>query len=564
MPETAPPIAHPSPDLATVSAAQWTEAKRREALIRPLSALGICPVTQAEAAAQELSVSSRRIYTLIHDYRASGGLLTSLIPDRSKGGKGKSRLSGAVKEIICEAIDDIYLNRQKAPVSRVVEEVRRRCLRAKLKSPSDNAIRRRIRALSVEETIRRREGAKAALTKTRPVTGSFPESPYPLAVVQMDHTPVDLIVVDEVYRQPIGRPYLTLAIDVFSRCIGGFHLSLEAPSAVSVGLCLTHAVLDKTVWLSERGIEGEWPIWGKPQRLSIDNGAEFHSEALRRGCEQHGIALDFRPVGQPHYGGIVERVIGTFMRLIHDLPGTTFSNVAERGDYASEPRAVMTLAELEHWLTVAIIDYYHRKPHTGLDAAPLDRYREGIEQRSLALGVFYPPKPGNTPAIVIDFLPVMWRTLQRHGFRIDHIDYYSDALRPLIGNPDQGKFLIRRDPRDLSRVYVLEPESQHYLEVPYRTLARPGITLWEHRQALRQLRERGLDRVNEAAIFQAVEEMRRIVREAAGKTRSARRQAERLRQSAAKNPEKAQPSSLAATRSPRRGEAEPFEDIEPW
>jgi len=564
MSEPAPPIAHPSPDLATVSALQWAEAKRREAHIRPLAELGICTTARAEAAARELGLSSRRVYALIRRYRASGGLLTALLPGKSKGGQGKSRLSEEIEKIIGETIDAIYLNRQKAPVSRVVEEVRRRCLHAKLKPPSGHAIRRRIRTLSAEETIRRREGAKAARAKTRPVSGAFPESPYPLAVVQMDHTPVDLIIVDETYREPIGRPYLTLAIDVFSRCITGFHLSLEAPSAVSVGLCLTHAALDKDAWLSARGIAGEWPIWGKPQRLSIDNGSDFHSEALRRGCEQHGIGLDFRPMGQPHYGGIVERVLGTFMQLIHDLPGTTFSNVSERADYASEPRAVMTLAELEHWLTVAIIDYYHRKPHTGLVAVPLDRYREGIELRSAVLGMAYPHKPENTRAFVIDFLPVVWRTLQRHGFRIDHIDYYSDVLRPLIGNADQGKFLIRRDPRDLSRVYVLDPASQQYFEVPYRTLARPGITLWEYRQALKRLRERGLDRVNEATIFQAVEEMRRIVRDAAGKTRTARRQTERLRQSTAGQPAEALSSSPTTRRRTRQGEAERFEDIEPW
>jgi putative transposase len=30
---------------------------------------------------------------------------------------------------------------------------------------------------------------------------------------------------------------------------------------------------------------------GKPKALYVDNGCEFRSEALCRGCEQHGIAL---------------------------------------------------------------------------------------------------------------------------------------------------------------------------------------------------------------------------------------------------------------------------------
>ena len=35
-----------------------------------------------------------------------------------------------------------------------------------------------------------------------------------LEQVQIDHTVVDLIVVDEQHRLPIGRPYVTVAIDV--------------------------------------------------------------------------------------------------------------------------------------------------------------------------------------------------------------------------------------------------------------------------------------------------------------------------------------------------------------
>lgn len=84
---------------------------------------------------------------------------------------------------------------------------------------------------------------------------------------------------------------------------------------------------------------------GKPGELHLDNAAEFKSEALRRGCEEHGIALRYRPPGRPHYGGIVERVIGTLMELVHELPGTTFSNPAQRGRYDADAKAALTVAE---------------------------------------------------------------------------------------------------------------------------------------------------------------------------------------------------------------------------
>jgi putative transposase len=68
-------------------------------------------------------------------------------------------------------------------------------------------------------------------------------------VLQIDHSPVDVIVVDKENRLSIGRPWLTLAIDVATLMVAGFHVSLWAPSALSVSLTLSHAVLSKTNWL---------------------------------------------------------------------------------------------------------------------------------------------------------------------------------------------------------------------------------------------------------------------------------------------------------------------------
>ena len=60
--------------------------------------------------------------------------------------------------------------------------------------------------------------------------GHAPPARHPLDLVQVDHTPMDLIVVDPIDREPIGRPWLTVAIDTYSRCIAGFHVTLEAPA----------------------------------------------------------------------------------------------------------------------------------------------------------------------------------------------------------------------------------------------------------------------------------------------------------------------------------------------
>lgn len=196
---------------------------------------------------------------------------------------------------------------------------------------------------------------------------------------------------------------------------------------------------------------------GKPRLLYLDNAAEFKSEALRRGCEQHGIRLDYRPPGQPHYGGIVERIIGTAMQMIHDeLPGTTFSNPDQRGDYDSENKAALTLRELERWLTLAV-GTYHGSVHNGLLQPPAARWSEAVAR----VGV--PAVVTRALAFLVDFLPIIRRTLTRTGFVIDHIHYYADALKPWIARRDRlPAFLIRRDPRDISRIWGCTPESQKF------------------------------------------------------------------------------------------------------
>ncbi len=275
-----------APDMMQIAEADWAEAKRRAQILAPLATMHLCPQSVVQQAAAEIGCSVRHLYTLLRAYRASRGTLSALVPSKHSGGKGKGRLSADLEAIIATTIQEEYLTPQKRMAQRIVDEVRRRCHRAKLPPPADNTVRRRLHALRADDTLRRREGASRARQKFAPVPGTFPPPSWPLAVVQIDHTPVDLIGVDEQYRRPIGRPYLTVAIDGYSRCIPGFCLSLEAPSAVSAGLCLAHAVLDKETWLAQRHLDGPWPIWGKPDGMHLDNAAEFHSEALRRGCDQ--------------------------------------------------------------------------------------------------------------------------------------------------------------------------------------------------------------------------------------------------------------------------------------
>jgi putative transposase len=495
----------------------WKEARRRAAIIGPLAELGAVPMREAEKAAETLKLSARTVYKLVGIWRSSGGSVPALARTASSGGRNKTRLDDDLEELIRSAIDSHYLTAQKPSIAKLMKVIRRECRLKDLTTPARNTVQARIARLKARETARKREGAEAV----RPLAPAFAttlEAKAPLDGVQIDHTKIDVIVVDEASRAPIGRPYITVGIDVFSRCIVGMVVTLEAPSATSTGLCLAHMAADKAPWLVRIGAEIAWPMSGKPREIHLDNAAEFHSEALRRGCEVHGIKITYRPPGQPQYGGIIERVIGTFMTMVHELPGATFSNTADRGAYDSEAKAALTLQELEKWLALAIAGPYHNNVHGTLLEPPAAKWKQAVAASG------QPPQVESERAFLIDFLPILRRKIQRFGFTLDHLTYFANNLIPWIAERESlVKFIIRRDPRDLSRIWILHPERSVYLEIPYRTLSRPAITLWEHRKAVDDLRKRGREAIDEQAIFEAVAQMRRITEEAAAKQKAARR-----------------------------------------
>lgn len=543
-------------DISKAEDTNWDIGKQRADIIKPLAEISICPRKKILEAANTLKLSERYIYKLIRNYRESHGILTSLIPQRPNGGKGKPRLFQNQESLIEQVIDKLYLNNQKLKPARIIEEIRKQSFEQNIITPSEATIRRRICKIPLVKLQKREEDSTSLL----PIIGNFPKVDYPLSVVQIDHTLVDIILVDPIDRLPIGRPYLTVAIDVYSRCIAGFILSLEAPSATSVGLCLTHIAMDKEPWLAINNIDASWSIYGKPNIIYVDNGTDFHSAALTRGCLQHGIQIEYRPLGKAHYGGIIERVIGTLMQLIHTLPGTTFSNVTERGTYPSDTKACLTLQELERWLTISITKYYHVRLHKGTNETPMQRYKNGLELMRQNKQTLY--RSQNGKAFLIDFLPISYRKLRRDGFMLDHITYYSNALRPLIAERERyGKFLIRRDPRDLSRIYVDLPDQQGYLEVSYRILSHPAISLFEHRIALKRLKDAGKQHVQEGVLFKAIDEARSIVKTAASTTRSVRRNRTRIQEN-----KKAQPKAVSRSVAPENQDnsIESFTDIEIW
>lgn len=508
---------------------KWDVAMKRYELIKPLLEMHNRQASDVEQVARTAKKSVTTLYRWIARFEEQG--LVSSLMRSGRADKGNLRVEKEVEEIIQVQIDDYFLKNVRPSVASLYDEIKRECYALDLEAPHRNTVYARVKKIDREKLLARRYSPKIAKQKTKPIPGAFPGADYPNAVVQIDHTKVDIIVVDREHRMPVGRPYLTLALEVCTKMVSGFCMTLDPPSSSTAGICIAHAVSRKEHWLAKRDIDAEWPIYGKMGKIHLDNAKEFRGGTLYRACQQHVITREWRPVGTPNYGPHIERAFRTFMAKVHELPGTTFSNAAKKLDYDSEGNACMTLEELNLWFTVFLVYCYHHQPHAGIsDVPPIKLYNQFVHGTLDQPGIGLPAPIEDEEKFRLDFTPYVKRVITLQGVVIDKIHYYQPILRKWIDakEPDDKskvrKFVFVRDPRDISIIYFLDPDTESYVPIPYADNTRPPISLWELRAVTRMLRADPLNEVNEETIFTGINKMREIERQAIEKTRLAKNQ----------------------------------------
>ncbi|MFZ6746486.1 Mu transposase C-terminal domain-containing protein [Undibacterium sp. JH2W] len=533
-PNTPQPIVH---DFTSVSEMEWEVAEERRRHIEPLlnndyrksNAL-------ADQAALAASVSRATIYRWLAAFRDTGLVSSLILSPGGKGGKRPSRLSPEVEAIIQDCFENFHDTNQNPSIAATIVEIRRRCSNANLALPAANTIRDRLERTSGRERVAKRKGIAVAHDKFDAIKGSIPDADWPLAMVQIDHTELPVVIVDDIYRKSIKRVWITLAIDVFSRVCLGMHLSLDAPSAMSAGMCIAHAILPKEKWMTRLNVTTtDWPCWGTMGVLHMDNAREFRGNMLNVACKEYDIDLHLRPVKKPRYGAHIERLMGTVSEGLKTVKGATFSGPAEKGEYDAEGSACMTFSELERWL-ILFFAAYHRKRHSGIGIPPLMKWKEGLLGTKGKPGRGLPARRLDEEKMRIDFMPFIERTVQNYGVVIDEIHYYHDVLRPWINaeHPEfkghRRKFPFHRDPRDISTLYFFDEISRRYCAIPYRDTSLPPVSIWELREAHRRADELGIPRENEKEVFALINQRREIEENAAEKTKSARRAQQRRAQ----------------------------------
>lgn len=507
--------------------------KRELAAAKIFRPLGEAPLTRKQAlrAAQLLGLHRSSVYRLRRRY-LEDPVTASLVRCRPGPPRGRHLLSDQLEAIIQEVLSD-WLPRQKHlahPLHAICREVRMRCNAARATPPSRATISRR--------WVEHRD--KESMKLSGPAPGHF-VARHPLDIVQIDHTLADIMLVDEVFRRTLGRPWLTLAIDVATRSVVAIYVGFDRPNAATVALLLTRLVLPKAPWLASRDVTVDWPMHGVPKVLHLDNAAEFKSKALRAGCDQYGIELMYRPPGRPYFGGHIERLNRTMMEKVHSLPGSTGSSPKGRKARKPEAEAALTLPEFEHWLMYEIGQTYHHSSHRGLGGAT--PYSAWLTLSEASKPRLLPDSAAEELRFLIQFLPMSRRTIQADGLTLFYLHYWHPIFT--AWRAAKRRIVVRYHPEDLSRIFV-SADGKEYVEANFADLRRSRISLWEQKAALKYLRSQGESHVTESAIFNAIAAQRSIIEGATTKGRSA----DRRRRAGETSPFPANGKSSQQTKSP--------------
>ena len=361
----------------------------------------------------------------------------------------------------------------------------------------------------------------------------------PLQYVFADHYLLDVLHVDDEFREVVGRLWLTLLIDAFSRAVLGIYLAYDAPCIESIQGALHHAIWPK-LGLDQYGINLPWNCYGIPQHLSLDNAWAHHSysledlaKALGGGGRYTQMELDFRPPYQARYGALVERLFGNLSGQIRELLPGAILQPSQRHWHNANQAACLLYRDLLRIVHQLIVDYMHT-PHRELEGmTPHEKWLHGLE-------LMTPLPPPLTPHLERSFwrLNPETRIATREGLALFGLHYWEVGLAGLRSRDRQGRqrrYHLRYTPEDVSRIAVFE--NGIWLGDAYARELRlvdgnyESVSLWELKLAKDLIRQRDQQhRLRPHSWLVHILEARELIEQRQTEQKLIRRKLQRLRE----------------------------------
>ena len=373
-----------------------------------------------------------------------------------------------------------------------------------LSVPTYEWFRQHVNRLECQETRAAKFGSKLAARRLKPDGPGLSATRF-LELGCMDHTLLDSIaVMSSDWLLPMGSPWLTLLIDVKTRCVVGFVLSFEPPSIYSVMECIKRAALPKTHLLERQDRFADFAsIFGMFSEIVVDNGREFAGVAFEDAMLDAGVSLRLAPVASPQHKAIVERFFGTLNSMLtRKLPAAKLKpqDMRDMG-YEPEAHAILTVEEIESLVGDAI-NVYHLSNHSGVAAPPGKLWKD--DAAKFGTPVY------SDPFFLEKALGAVKEgcRLSRAGVQIHGLQYHDEIqtgrlLNTLVAEEPkrrQGKVgsatcqvKVKFNPADTGAIHVWDHINNQYVTLPCEDVGyAKGLPLATHRILTKWAKERGL------------------------------------------------------------------------
>ena len=465
------------------------------------------------------NVSRPSLYRWIKSYNESNGDFRSLVPSyQTCGGKDRARISPIVMDLINESIKSVYLQQTRITIkdlrSIVMEQIldHNQYSSDKLFCPPLSSFARYVNKIPEYELVAGRIGKRIAERLFNPV-GDGVKVSYPMERVEIDHTPVDVIIVDEM-GEVIGRPYFVMAIDKLTRYPLGFSIGMSnGVGWTEVMECIRHILTHKSfVKEAYPFILNDWNAFGLPKTIVIDNGLEFKNKAMIDACYQIGFELQFCPPKVPQWKGSIERFFGSANTgLFHTLPGTTRSNPQKLGDESPVELAKLNFSTFLALLYKWIIDVYSQDLNKGAGGIPHKLWQIATDEFPVGL-------PNSASEMAVLMGKVDFRKITRRGIELLNLHYNSDELYKFFlkfnkdNNGSQQSFKIKYNPLNIGEIYVYDNiiDKKWIKALCTSQTYSNNLTEWEHKE-IQKCARNTYGKINEFELIKSKAQIRQMI-----------------------------------------------------
>jgi putative transposase len=412
----------------------------------------------------DVGFSPRTLRRWVADYRTaeseSGNGYIALLPGYAARGNRNAKLPERSQQLMLEFIDKHYENLKQRTLYSVWSALGSACEQQGCPTPSYKTFCRTVHGRSGSLQTRKRQGERSAY-KEEPFYWELElktprHGDRPLEIAHVDHTELDIELRSSFTKRLLGRPWLTLLTDAFSRRVLAFYLTFDPPSYRS---CMM--IFRECVRRSGR----------LPQILVMDGGREFDSIYFEALLARYECLKKTRPPAKARFGSICERLFGTVnTSFIYNLAGNTqITRNVRQVTKSVDPKehAIWTLAALHQLLTEYLYNIYDSTTHSALGQSPREAFESGITrsgQRVHRLVAY-------NSEFFMATLPTTTRgtakVVPNRGAKINHIFYWCEAFR----YPDcqEKQVAVRFDPFDAGTAFAFVHNqwqtchSEHYL-----------------------------------------------------------------------------------------------------